>query len=87
MSRLAQLVGVLACVPTLARVDTKTWLGAEYTPAGASNSLWWSFYDLYEEAVVRELGCVAYRWLRRTLSYRDRIRPAALAGLHLGGSG
>jgi hypothetical protein len=39
-----------------ARVDTSGWIGAEYTPAGASNSLWWSFYDSYEAAIVRELG-------------------------------
>ena len=39
-----------------ARVDTRSWLGAEYTPAGASNSLWWAFYDDYEGAIQRELG-------------------------------
>lgn len=47
---------LLALHTACARVDTRSWLGAEYTPAGASNSLWWAFYDDYESAIQRELG-------------------------------
>ena len=39
-----------------ARVDTSSWVGSAYTPAGApGNSLWWHEFDKYEPAVRREL--------------------------------
>lgn len=43
------------------RIDTSSWIGAEYTPAGASNSLWWSFFDLYDVAIQRELSFASKR--------------------------
>ncbi|KAK3236151.1 hypothetical protein CYMTET_53699 [Cymbomonas tetramitiformis] len=36
-------------------VDTSKWLGAEYTPARASNTLWWWNFDEYEDDVLLEL--------------------------------
>lgn len=56
MPLLASFLALGCVLPALARVNTQTWIGAEYTPAGASNSLWWSFYNLYEVAIERELG-------------------------------
>ena len=40
-------------------VDTSTWIGAEYTPSNASNSLWWWRWDVYGEQVDAELGYAA----------------------------
>tara|TARA_B110000208_G_scaffold191207_1_gene257342 strand:- start:192 stop:3446 length:3255 start_codon:yes stop_codon:yes gene_type:complete len=36
-------------------VDTATWFGTSYTPARASNQLWWADYPSYRDDVIREL--------------------------------
>ncbi len=36
-------------------IDTSKWIGAEYTPSNASNSLWWYNYEVYTEQINREL--------------------------------
>ena len=48
-------------------VDTSTWFGSEYTPAGASNTMWWSFYDHYIPSIHRELQAASYRFKMNTL--------------------
>lgn len=40
-------------------IDTASWVGTEYTPARAANSLWWARYPDYEEDVKRELAAAA----------------------------
>lgn len=37
-------------------VDTAGWVGTAYTPARATNSLWWARFEDYEEDVRRELA-------------------------------
>ena len=37
-------------------IDTEQWIGSSYTPARASNQLWWWRFDDYEADVRRELG-------------------------------
>ena len=65
-------------------VDTEHWVGAEYTPARASNQLWWWQFDAYEEDVTRELSAA-----RRHLGYtavrmflHSTLYDADAAGLH-----
>ena len=41
--------------------NTTGWVGAEYTPSLASNSLWWADYDLYEPAINHELAAARAR--------------------------
>lgn len=48
-------------------VDTSSWFGSEYTPAGASNTEWWSFYDNYVPAIQRELQYASSRFKMNTL--------------------
>ncbi len=36
-------------------VNTSSWVGAEYTPARASDQLWWHRYDEFEADIEREL--------------------------------
>jgi len=47
-----------------ARVDTQGFFGSAYTPAAASNALWWPWADSYSAAIERELGL-----LRRRLGF------------------
>jgi hypothetical protein len=42
--------------PNFSFVDTAGWVGTEYTPARAANSLWWARFPEYEADVERELG-------------------------------
>jgi len=44
-----------------ARVDTEGLVGGEYTPAGASNNLWWAFFDRYAAQVARDLAAARLR--------------------------
>jgi hypothetical protein len=37
-------------------IDTASWVGTEYTPARAANSLWWASFPKYEADIQRELG-------------------------------
>jgi hypothetical protein len=42
--------------PKPANYQTASWVGSEYTPAAASNELWWAFWDDYKDAVRIELS-------------------------------
>ena len=42
--------------PRLGRTDTERLVGGEYTPAGASNNLWWAFFERYASQVAADLG-------------------------------
>ena len=60
--RAGVLCSLLAALcPAAAFTDTSSWFGAEYTPAGASNALWWAFYGRYVPAVEREMGFMSRR--------------------------
>ena len=47
--------------PAATWLNTTTWVGAEYTPALASNSLWWAEYDRYAGSIDRELAAARER--------------------------
>ncbi len=49
----------LASTSTATLIDTSGWLGAEYTPSGASNNLWWHWYPSYVQQIDRELAAAA----------------------------
>ena len=53
--------------PPLHRTDTARWLGAEYTPSGATNELWLAFYPLYRAQVQRDLANARRRLAATTL--------------------
>ena len=44
---------------TSGRVDTSSWVGTAYTPAGASNTMWWPWYAHYITSIDRELSAAA----------------------------
>ena len=46
----------LANIPPYGFVNTSGWIGAEYTPASASNQLWWHEYDAHANAIDVELS-------------------------------
>ena len=50
------LSALFASISTSPKHDTESWVGAEYTPARATNELWWLSYDDYEADVKRELA-------------------------------
>ena len=59
-------------------MDTQTWLGSEYKPARAANSLWWSNYESYEA----ERGYSEYSqcyWCRVLLAGNTRALVPALS--------
>jgi len=61
------------------RFDTQGWVGASYTPAAASNSLWWSpaLFPLYLPAVRRELPVIASRLRVTALRVFLCVQPPA----------
>ena len=68
--------------------DSSTWVGAAYTPARASNSLWWHHYeqyvtDLHRElaAVQRHLGFTTLRVFLHTMVW-EADPPRLLRNLH-----
>jgi hypothetical protein len=63
-------------------IDTATWVGTEYTPARAANSLWWASFPDYESDIERELsaanavlGITVLRIFLHTLAF-NHIGPA-----------
>lgn len=49
------------------RVDTSKWLGSAYTPSGASNTMWWPWYDHYTAQIDRELSFASRHLKMNTL--------------------
>ena len=63
---LSFLLGLIL-TPITARVDTSAWVGTAYTPAGASNTMWWPWFDSYAAQIERELGAASRRLKMNTL--------------------
>lgn len=64
LSRLLLLLGL--SFPAASFIDTETWVGAEYTPSGASNQFWLWWWPKYAMQVDRELG-FARQYLNATV--------------------
>lgn len=61
-------------------IDTANWVGTEYTPARAANSLWWASFEDFEQDVDRELRLASTVLGITTL----RVFLHTLAWQHLG---
>jgi hypothetical protein len=84
MWRLSSLVLCLAALPsTSARVDTSSWVGTAYTPSGASNTMWWPWYDRYAAQIDRELAAAARHLRMNTLRVflHPKVYEANASGL------
>ena len=66
-----------------ARVDTAGWVGTAYTPSGASNTMWWPWFNRYAAQIDRELAAAAKHLKMNTLRVflHSRVYEANSTGL------
>ena len=65
------------------RIDTSAWIGSAYTPSGASNTMWWPWYDHYAPQIDRELAAAAKQLKMNTLRVflHPKVYEANASGL------